>query len=193
METLDADQPPALLADGTPPLTPEALLALLQRLGIAATTVQHPPVATVEEAKALRSSLPGAQIKNLFLRDKREAMWLVACLEDRVLDLKALAASLGATGRLSFGSPERLMRHLGVRPGSVTPFAVANDRGGSVRLVLDQAILAAPLVNAHPLVNTMTTALAPEGLLRFLAAVAHRPLLLAFAPDGTTGGLVSLP
>ena len=165
------------LADGGAPLEPGELLEKLKALGIEAATVEHPPVFTVEEAKALRGELDGAHIKNLFLRNKKGAMWLVTCLEDRDVDLKALGSALEA-GRFSFGSAERLMTYLGVRPGAVTPFAVANDKTGQVRMVLDQGLLDHPLVNAHPLVNTMTTAITPGALLRFLKAVDHDPLLI---------------
>src|SRR3546814_1252371 len=98
------------------PTSPEALLAHLDALGIAYCNVTHPPVFTVEEAKALRGELPGCHIKNLFLRNKKGGMWLVTCPEDRAVDLKALGERLDA-GRFSFGSAERLMTHLGVRPG----------------------------------------------------------------------------
>ncbi len=165
------------LADGSRPATVEDLFARLEGLGIAARTVEHPPVFTVEEAKALRGELPGAHIKNLFLRNKKGAMWLVVCLEDRQIDLKALAAALGA-GRFSFGSAERLMQHLGILPGAVTPFAVINDKAGAVQVVLDKAMLADGPINCHPLVNHMTTALAPDGLVRFLEAEDHAPLVL---------------
>src|SRR3546814_13512337 len=87
-------------------------------------------------------------------------MWLVTCPEDRAVDLKALGERLDA-GRFSFGSAERLMTHLGVRPGAVTPFAVINDKAGAVTMVLDSAVMAGGPVNCHPLVTTMTTALAP--------------------------------
>ena len=131
---------------------PQQLFAKLDALGIAQHTVEHPPVFTVEQAKALRGNLAGYHIKNLFLRNKKEEMWLVVALEDRAIDLKRLGEALGA-GRLSFGSPERLRRHLGVEPGSVTPFA---------------------------LVNTMTTAILPADLLRLFEATGHPPLWLDF-------------
>lgn len=156
------------------PATSEQLFARLEDLGIRATTVRHPPVFTVEEAKALRGNLPGGHIKNLFLRNKKEEMWLVVAAEDRIIDLKALGERIGA-GRLSFGSPERLMRYLGVVPGAVTPFAVINDRGGNVKIVIDQAVLAADPVNCHPLTNDMTTAISPTDLLRFVRACGHEP------------------
>jgi Ala-tRNA(Pro) deacylase len=156
------------------PTSPEALLARLAELGIEVSSFSHPPVHTVEEAKALRGELKGGHIKNLFLRNKKGAMWLITCLEDREIDLKALGRALGA-GRFSFGSAERLMTYLGVLPGAVTPFAVINDTDGKVQVVLDAALLDCNPVNAHPLVNDMTTAVAPGDLVRFLEAVGHPP------------------
>lgn len=159
--------------------TPQQLFDRLEALGIAHRTVEHPPVFTVEEAKALRGNLPGHHIKNLFLRNKKEEMWLVVALEDRAVDLKRLGEVLGA-GRLSFGSPDRLRRQLGVEPGSVTPLALINDGSRSVRLALDRGLVEGGPVNAHPLVNTMTTAIATEDLQRFFAATGHVPLWLDF-------------
>src|SRR6478609_1778293 len=120
-------------------LSPQQLFDRLDALGLAHRTVEHEPVFTVEQAKQHRGTLPGHHIKNLFLRNKKEAMWLVVALEDRAIDLKRLGDVLGA-GRLSFGSPERLRRHLGVEPGSVTPFALINDPDRQVTLVLDRAL-----------------------------------------------------
>lgn len=158
---------------------PQQLLARLDALGIAHRTVEHPPVFTVEEAKAHRGDLPGHHIKNLFLRNKKEEMWLVVVLEDRAIDLKALGGKLGA-GRLSFGSPERLRAFLGVEPGSVTPFAAINDTEHRVRVVLDRALAEGGPINAHPLTNTMTTAVSIADLLRFFAATGHAPHWIGF-------------
>jgi Ala-tRNA(Pro) deacylase len=160
-------------------LSPQQLFARLEQLGIAERTVEHPAVFTVEEAKALRGDLPGHHIKNLFLRNKKEEMWLVVALEDRAIDLKRLGETLGA-GRLSFGSAERLKRHLAVEPGSVTPLALINDPSRTVRLALDRGLADGGPVNAHPLVNTMTTAMAAADLLRFFAATGHEPRWLDF-------------
>jgi Ala-tRNA(Pro) deacylase len=160
-------------------LTPQQLFARLDALGLAHRTVEHAPVYTVEQAKEHRGVLPGHHIKNLFLRNKKEAMWLVVALEDRAIDLRTLGERLGA-GRLSFGSPERLLRHLGVEPGSVTPFAVVNDTAHQVTLVLDRAVATGGPVNAHPLTNTMTTAIAFADLARFFEATGHAPQWLDF-------------
>ena len=160
-------------------LSPQQLFARLDTLGLANRTVEHEPVFTVEQAKEHRGVLPGHHIKNLFLRNKKEAMWLVVALEDRAIDLKRLGEVLGA-GRLSFGSPDRLRRHLGVEPGSVTPFSVINDPERQVTLVLDRGLVDGGPVNAHPLVNTMTTAISFADLGRFFEASGHSPLWLDF-------------
>ena len=165
------------LADGTLPLSSAELLARLQTLGIAHRTVEHAPVYTVAESRGLRLDFPGGHSKNLFLRNKKGRMWLVTCLEDRQIDLKELAGRLGA-GRFSFGSAERLMRHLGVIPGAVTPFAVINDHAGVVHMVLDAGLLEHDPINFHPLDNAMTTAISAQALLRFLEYADHPPQIV---------------
>ena len=166
---------PGTLADGGTPAGPEALFAKLRALGIETETLEHEPVFTVEEAKRLRGELPGGHTKNLFLRNKKGRMWLVVCLEDREIDLKALAEQL-ESGRLSFGSADRLMKYLGVVPGAVTPFAALNDTQGQVQVMLDRGMLESHgRLNFHPLDNAMTTGIAPGDLVAFLRAVDHAP------------------
>lgn len=167
--------PPPRLADGSHPLTPAELLERLESMGIEAATLTHEPVFTVEQAQILKGHLPGAHTKNLFVRDKKGTMWLLVALHDRPVDLRALGSAIGARGRLSFGSARRLMEFLGVRPGSVTPFAVVNDHGGAVSVLLDRGLDAYPIWNAHPLDNGMTTSVRGEDLIRFLGAVDHPP------------------
>ena len=160
-------------------LDPQQLFARLDALGIAHRTVEHPPVFTVEQAKALRGDLPGHHIKNLFLRNKKGRMWLAVIDEDRPVDLASLADRLEA-GRFSFGSPERLMKHLGVLPGAVTPMSLINDRDHLVQPVLDAKIIAGGPINCHPLVNDMTLTIEAPDLLRFIEACGHRPTVLDF-------------
>lgn len=164
----------SILDDGTSPATPDELLQRLAELGIETTTVQHPAVFTVEEAKQYRGAIAGCHTKNLFVRNKKGVMWLITCLEDRAVDLKALGVTLGA-GRFSFGSHERLMTYLGLTPGSVTPFGVVNDHGGAVRVALDRGMMDHEPLNFHPLTNTMTTSIGADDFLRFLEAEHHRP------------------
>jgi Ala-tRNA(Pro) deacylase len=159
------------------PLTPGQLFARLDALGIAHRTCTHPPVFTVAEAMALRGQLPGGHCKSLFLKDKKGGLWLVVALEERRIDLKRLADALGAP-RFSFGNAELLFQVLGVRPGSVTPFALANDTTRRVTVVLDRSMLEHDPLNYHPLENDRTTAIAPGGLLRFIEACGHRPRIV---------------
>jgi len=161
------------------PASPDELFAYLDSLGIAHKTVTHPPVFTVEEARALRGKVAGGHTKNLFLRDKKGATYLVVAPEDAVIELKSLHRLLGASGRFSFGSAELLRELLGVEPGSVTPFAVINDKAFRVAVVVDAAMMAHGLLNFHPLVNTRTTTISREGLLAFLEATGHKPRIAA--------------
>ena len=162
------------LLDGEKPATPEALFQMLSELELHHETIRHPAVFTVAEAQADRFGTTGGFTKNLFLRSKKGRMWLVVCDENRRLDLKAVARNL-ETGRLSFGSPGRLMQYLGVAPGAVTPFAAINDRQGCVQLVMDRSLLQLSELNFHPLDNTMTTRIATRDLLRFLEHANHAP------------------
>lgn len=160
-----------------------ALYARLSELGIAWTTHEHTPVFTVEEAAALYASQPGGHTKNLFLKDKKDGLWLVVARDELRIDLNALARTLGAP-RFSFGSAELLIETLGIEPGSVTPFAVMNDTAGKVRLVLDEGMLALEPLNFHPLRNDRTTAITPADLLKFVRACEHEPVI-AKLPERT--------
>ena len=153
------------------------LFRRLDELGVDHTTVDHPPLFTVQQSKELRGKLPGAHVKNLFLRNKKGKMWLLVCLEDRDIDLKALRQDLG-TSSLSFASTERLMQYLGVIPGAVSPFGVINDTGSEVEVVLDRALVDMDPLNFHPLDNSKTTAVSARGLLRFLESTGHSPTYL---------------
>lgn len=159
------------------PATPETVFAALDKLGIRHSTVSHEPLFTVEQSQALRGSIPGAHTKNLFLKDRKDAMFLVTVLEDAVVDLKTLPDRIGSH-RLSFGSAERLMTFLGIEPGSVSPLAAINDTDRKVSVILDAALMRHDVINAHPLINTMTTSLKREDLVAFLASVGHPPQVL---------------
>ncbi len=153
--------------------TPEELFARLDALGIAHETHRHQPIFTVEDGHEAWKGIPGVHCKNLFLKDAKKALWLVVAPIDRQVDLKRLPARIGSA-RLSFGRGELLREVLGVEPGSVTPFALVNDRDCRVRVVLDQWMTEQPLVNYHPLRNDMTTTVSAGGLLTFIRACGHR-------------------
>ena len=165
--------------------TPAGLLARLAALGIETTTTEHAPVFTVAESQALRGGLKGGHSKNLFLRPARSGPGphLLAVLEEnRQVSVNALARAAGA-GRVEMAPPEALLSLLGVVPGSVTPFGMVNAPPGAVRIVLDAGLLRDhDWVHFHPLVNSMTTAIRPADLLRFLESCGHRPELLELPP-----------
>lgn len=160
------------------PKTPDDLFSLLSSLGIDVTTRQHPPLHTVAESQALRGEIAGRHTKNLFLKDKKDNFFLVTLGEDTQVDLKAIHQLIGAASRVSFGNPEKLMEYLGVAPGAVTAFGVVNDTGGKVKAILDEELLRHDVVNAHPLVNTATTSIAPGDLVRFMRETGHDPSIL---------------
>jgi Ala-tRNA(Pro) deacylase len=157
------------------PLTPDELFAALDRLGIAHPTVSHPPLFTVEQSRDLRGSIPGGHTKNLFLKDKKSALYLVTAEEEATIELKSLHRRLGASGRFSFGSAELMLETLGVTPGTVTPFGAINDTGHRITIVLDAGLMQHPVINAHPLTNTMTTSIGRDDLVRFLESTGHTP------------------
>ncbi|MBI3435499.1 MAG: prolyl-tRNA synthetase associated domain-containing protein [Proteobacteria bacterium] len=158
--------------------TPQDLFALLDRSGIAHATVAHAPLFTVAQSRALRGTIAGAHTKNLFLIDRKDALFLVVAEESAAIDLKTLHRRLGAR-RFSFGAADLLREVLGVEPGAVTPFGAINDHARRVTVVLDDALMRQAVINCHPLVNTMTTSIASADLLKFLAAVGHAPRVVA--------------
>jgi Ala-tRNA(Pro) deacylase len=160
------------------PATRQDLFARLAELGIVTHTVEHEPVFTVAESSKLERESPGAHTKNLFLKDERGELFLVVAKSSTRVDLKGLARTLAA-GRLSFGSPELMMEVLGVRPGSVTAFAVMNDAANRVRVVVDADLMTHDSINCHPLENTATTNIARDDLLRFIRACGHEPRIAA--------------
>lgn len=167
------------------PIPADALLARLQDMNIAYALHRHQPVFTVAESAAIEADIPGIHCRNLFLRDKKKNMFLVVAANETRIDLKKLQGLLGCD-RLSFGSAERLWEHLGVRPGSVCPFAIANDRQGLVDIILDAHMMAGTRVNYHPMENHLTVGLSPDDLLRFIHESGHAPRVVdlsAAAPD----------
>jgi Ala-tRNA(Pro) deacylase len=160
-------------------MTRDALLAFFDAHEIGHTTHDHPAVFRVEEGEALKAALPGVHSKNLFLKDAKDQLWLVSAEGHARIDLKRLHTVIGSA-RLSFGSPELMAETLGVTPGSVTAFALVNDKARRVRFVLDRTLADAERVNFHPLTNTATTAVSGADFRRFLSAVGVEPMVVDF-------------
>lgn len=165
------------------PATPHDLFIFLDRLGIAHATIRHAPAFTVSDAQALRGQIKGAHTKNLFLKDKKGALFLLVTMEDAVIRLNELHGRMGAA-RLSFAAPGLLMERLGVMPGSVTPFAAINDETCAVSIILDATMMAWDMLNFHPLDNTMTTTISSAGLMRFFEATGHHPRVISLGDGG---------
>jgi Ala-tRNA(Pro) deacylase len=161
----------------------DELLAYLKANGIAATTYDHAPVHTVEESRELRGDIPGVHTKNLFLRDGKKNFFLFVTDEGASINLKALAKLIGAKAGLSFGSPEALLEHLGITPGSVSVLAAINDIKHTVTIVLDEKLFQSSPINCHPLTNSRTTSLTKHELETFLDRLGRKPLLVSLATD----------
>lgn len=165
------DKPPAFDRD--------RLLAWMAENGVEQTTRDHPAVFRVGEGLELKAAMPGAHTKNLFLKDKKQRLWLISARQDTVIDLKRAPAVIGSD-RLSFGNEDLMWETLGVRPGSVTALGLANDVERRVTFVLDRRLWEADIVNFHPLTNTATTALSQDAFRRVLALLGREPIVVDF-------------
>ncbi len=157
--------------------TQEELLEILSQIGIEYTNHEHPPVYTVEEAAMYHEGIEGVHSKNLFFKDKKKNLFLVVTLSDKSINIKELAKKIGAKSP-SFGKPDLLMEVMGVIPGSVTPFAVINIKDHDVKIVLDGDMMEHTNLNFHPLVNTATTTITSNDLIKFLEHCGHTPEII---------------
>ena len=145
------------------------VLEVLDALGIEYTRREHPPVFTVEQAEEHWTDIDGAHCKNLFLRNKKGSRhYLVILLSRKQADLRGLNEKLNED-RLSFGSPDRLKKYLGLEPGSVSPFGLINDLRKEVTVIVDQDLRQEARVNFHPNVNTSTVCISAADFEKFLA------------------------
>src|SRR2546426_7843941 len=150
-----------------------AVVARLRELGIPFARHDHPPVATVEEAVQHWAGIDATHCKNLFLRNQKGTRhYLVILTHSKKADLRAVADQIG-DGKLSFASPERLMTHLGLTPGSVSPFGLIHNRDRGVRVVLDGDLKSAARLSFHPNINTVTLTLAASDFGRFLESCGN--------------------
>jgi Ala-tRNA(Pro) deacylase len=163
------------------------LYALLDRLEISYARYEHAPVFTCDEAYAAMPDEPAVQTKNIFLRDKRGRRHLLLVTTcEKAVDIKRFAEQAGAD-RLSFASPERLMKYLGVEPGSVTVLGLTNDVEKAVELYVDIDVWATPRWRCHPLINTATLVLSRADVEKFLASTGHTPRVLALDARAGSG------
>lgn len=153
------------------PISSDALLKQLDDWGIAYRLHTHVPLRTVEDAKSVEGEfmVPGEnalRLKNLYLRDKKKRNYLVTLQQDREIDLKSLGAELGADN-LSFGSADRLLENLGIRPGAVSPLAMITGSEKGVTFYMDAQAQEADVIYMHPLVNDRTVAMTRDDVMAF--------------------------
>lgn len=153
----------------------------LRGLGVDFTLTHHEPVFTVAESEAVDKQIAGTHCRNLFLRDKKKNNYLLVLQNATEVDMKKLPDVIGSD-RLSFGSAERLWEYLGVRPGSVCPYAIINDTAGEVKILLDKSMMETDIVNYHPLLNTMTIGVKPRDLIKFIESTGHIPHIVDLEP-----------
>jgi len=153
---------------------PEAVFAALDALGIAYERYDHPPVFTGEDAAEHWAAIPARGVKNLFLRNKKgNRHYLVILPIEKEADLRRFVKAIG-DDRLSFGSPERLAEHLGLTPGSVSPFGLLNNPSRSVQVFVDAELRGDQRLIFHPNLNAHSLTIAPADLDRFFASTGHR-------------------
>lgn len=160
-------------------MIPNKLYLKLNELSIAHTTYQHEPLFTVEQALKVASEIPGANCKNLFLKDRKGNLYLVIAVHDTVIQLKKLSKHISAP-ELRFASPELLKETLGVEPGSVTLFGIINDHAHKVIVIVDSNLFKHERVGFHPLTNTATTVIASQDINKFIDACENKRIIVNF-------------
>lgn len=161
------------------PISSDALLQQMDSWGIGYRLHSHVPLRTVEDAKAVEEQIVdpdrlSLRLKNLYLRDRKKRNYLVSLEQDRAIDLKELGAELGAAG-LSFGSPERLLENLGIRPGAVSPLSMVTGVTKGVRFVMDARAREVEVIYMHPLVNDRTIEVERSAFFAFLERIEVSP------------------
>lgn len=159
------------------------LFVFLEQLKIDAKTHYHEAIFKVSEGQEIEDSIGGGHTRNLFLKDKKNQYFLITLGAHAPLDLKILHTKIGASGRLSFGSPEKLHEYLGLYPGSVSVFGLINDHDKNVTLILDSHLMDNDYINCHPMTNEATTSIARNDLLKFVQTTGHEPHIITISEE----------
>jgi Ala-tRNA(Pro) deacylase len=146
----------------------EKVFQVLDSLGIRYEVHEHPPVPTVDEAMPFWAKIEATHCKNLFFRNhKGNRHYLVILRHDRQLDIRDLEQRL-RQGKISFASPKRMEKYLGLSGGSVSVFGLINDTNNHVHLFLDNALKSSERITFHPNENTATVVISFESFIRYL-------------------------
>lgn len=152
----------------------EKLYTYLHEQGIIFACYEHEPAFTCDQMGTIKKHLPEhGGIKNLFLKDKKKRYYLLSASYDTKVDLKTLAKEWEAPD-LRFARPEELEAILGVKAGSVTPFALLNDSERKVSVFFDKKMFSYTQIGLHPLRNDKTLLVAPLDVEKFVAALGYQ-------------------
>jgi len=154
----------------------QKVYSFLKNLNIQYQLYEHEPIFTVEDGNIYWANIEATHCKNLFFRDKKgKQHYLVVLRSDKQLDIKQLNSNLaGDNERLSFASPERLMRHLQLTPGSVSPFGLINDEQNHVILFIDSDLKKAEKLSFHPNINTFSLVISGSDFQLFLQNIGNK-------------------
>ena len=143
------------------------LINLLKKQNFIVEIHKHNALFTVEDSKNLRGKIKGSHTKNLFLKNKKNQFFLLSCEESDKIDLKKISKSLGL-GNTSFAKEKYLEKYLGINPGSVSPFALLNDKDSEVDFYLENNLYESEFVNFHPLINSLTITIETNKFIEFM-------------------------
>lgn len=144
------------------------LYELFRDLAIQYEYHEHPALATIEDAKIHWKDYKSGRCKNIFFRNhKGDRHYLVILEHLRQLNIKDLEKRL-RQGKLTFASDQRLKKHLGVEPGSVSPFGLINDTEKHVHLFIDEKLNESDRLAFHPNINSATVVISKSDFVRFL-------------------------
>ena len=144
------------------------LYEILEQLDIPFEYHEHPPLATIEDAKIHWKNYNSGRCKNIFFRNHKGNRHYLVILEHlRKLDIHDLEKRLHQ-GKLSFASDQRLKKYLGLDPGSVSPFGLINDKEKHVYLFIDEKLNESERLAFHPNVNTASIVVSKSDFLKFL-------------------------
>ncbi len=143
------------------------LLDILREKNIDFQVHEHKPLYTVEDSEKLRGKIDGSHTKNLFLKNKKNEFFLFTCNERAKIDLKQFSKSIDAKN-LSFANENYLEKYLGIKPGSVSPYALLNDKKNNVSFYLDENLEKSEKINFHPLINDTTITMKTSDFINFI-------------------------
>lgn len=140
----------------------------LDMLSIPYDSCTHSAVYTIAEIEDYSLESARTHCKNLFLRNsKGDQHYLVLTEPDKKTDTKSLARQIEST-RLSFASPDRMAKYLGLEPGAVSPFGLINDANKEVEVLIDRDLAKREKITFHPNINTASLTISYDDFQKYI-------------------------